>query len=265
MQPHKEFTPEEDNYIVKNYSKCGFREMSTHLSRHYSSVQQRITILIKQGKVDPRKRHYQPRWTDKEIDKLLECWGLKPDATVAAMLGRSVVGCLLKARRLGINRKFNVLTMREVMDIMGIGENHDKVRDWITSGKLKAVKSPYIQGPYRVWQIFPEDLESFLLAHPEAYDHRRISREEFLYWREVADRSPRLGLRVTHPRLYSKHEDYFILSHYWHMSTKEIAGHLGRPYKGVGSRIKRLRNQNHLGVTKGRGWKRPVQCVDAAA
>lgn len=255
MNPKKQFTPEEDAYIIKHYSKRGFRDIAAGLGRDYGSVQPRIAILVKRGQLDPRKRFYNPRWTEAEVRRLEQMWGLKSDQEVARILGRSVVSCILKARRRGFNRKVNVLTLRELMDIFGLGGNHDKVRKWMTSGNLKARKSPYVQGPYRVWQVFAEDLELFIKDYPSDYDRRRIDKERYPFWRTLADRAAVPVPPGKHPRLYTPAEDRFILSHYSHMCMAELGARLGRSVGSIDHRIKRLRDAQHLGLMKRGAWR----------
>ncbi|MBU6429761.1 MAG: hypothetical protein KGR26_12170, partial [Cyanobacteria bacterium REEB65] len=118
--PRRPFTAAEDAYLVSRYATESFGALAEMLDRSYGSVQQRVYHLIGQGRIDPHSRHYQPAWTEDEEERLADLWGKLSDKRIATLLGRTVCACRLKAKRLGINRKMNLWTAREVGRLFGV-------------------------------------------------------------------------------------------------------------------------------------------------
>ncbi len=95
-----DFTATEDAYIQAHYATATLTTIAAALGRDRAAVQHYTARLVRRGVLHPRDRYYQPRWTLEELDYLRTHWGLLPDAAVAAKLGRSVAGCIIKAKRL---------------------------------------------------------------------------------------------------------------------------------------------------------------------
>jgi hypothetical protein len=136
-----------------------------------------------QAKAKPR-RQWQP-WTQAEIDYLLTWWGVHPPKQVARYLGRSLAACRVKAYELGICLRTHMFSAREVSRLLG--EHREVVAYLIRVGKLHAQRAN-IKARYQLWRIEAEDLESFLGEHPDLYDYRRINREMYPFWRNLAER-----------------------------------------------------------------------------
>ncbi|MGD9890981.1 MAG: helix-turn-helix domain-containing protein [Dehalococcoidia bacterium] len=123
-------------------------------------------------------------WTAGDDETLATYWGVEPDATVAARLGRTVDACKIRAtRHLGLARKDAFYTSRQVAEILGI-DSH-RVVAWLRDGTLRGRQSAVSAGPTRMWAIDEPDLVRFLCAYPWLYDRTRIERGS--YWRRVAD------------------------------------------------------------------------------
>ncbi len=185
MTARRPFSPAKDAYIVANYSKKTLKDMALELDRHWGSVQQHIDLLIKAGKLSRRDRLYRPRWTEGDDEYLNESWGISSDKAVTKHLGRSINACNLRAdRTLGISRKTNIYSMRQVARIFGV-DDKTPLR-WAGRGWVKCKRAGYKTGPNRVWNFDHESIERFITTMSWAYDWRRMGEEG--YFTELARR-----------------------------------------------------------------------------
>lgn len=189
---------EHEDYLIANYSRLTLRAMAEQLGvNHWTSVQQQINRLIREGRLTRRDRHWHREWTAEEMDYLAESWGLLPDATVARRLGRTVAACKVRATRfLHLSRSQQFLTAQAVARLFGV-DVHVVIRRWIRDGLLRARRSAVnCGGNGRMWRIDDADLERFVRRYPWHYDRTRI--EWGTYWRNLANRvwarDPYLGV-----------------------------------------------------------------------
>ena len=141
-------------------------------------------------------------WTPEDDEILAAWWGVWPDAAVAARLGRTVNACKIRAtRRLGLARKDQFYTARQVAKILGVDDH--RVSRWIAEGVLCGHQSVVSAGSTRMWAIDEPALVAFLRAYPWRYDRTRI--EPGSYWRRIADaaydRDPLLSVPEAAARL----------------------------------------------------------------
>ena len=237
-------TPEEDAYIVKQYRRRSLRKIAKALGRNWHSVQSRCQRLIKLGLLDPHTRHVHRPWTSADDDLLREKWGLVTDAYLARKLKRTRYACIIRAKKLGINRKQWFFTQTEVARLFGVDDH--KVRAWIRDGHLVARGAPFKIGPHRCWMITAKDLETFFKFHHDKYDPTRINRDEFPYWRNLGDEwgDPNFARHLPQP--YSLEEDAFIIRNFATMAIRELADKLQRTESSVRKRIAILRRQGRL-------------------
>src|SRR4051812_23861260 len=178
------FTQEEDEYIIRHYSKQTHSDIGKALGRPRTAIQGRCVRLIVHKQIDARKRYYQPRWTKRETDVLQEKFGLVTDRYLARLLRRSVTGIRLKAKRLGLIKKLNLMTLRDVAKVFRVDDH--KVRKWIYDGKLIARGAGFYVGLNRAWRVDGDNLEDFIKNNPNDYDPERIDPDLYPYYRSLA-------------------------------------------------------------------------------
>jgi len=132
-----------------------------------------------------KTRTKEPYWTEKDVETLREDFGVIPDNRLCKKLGRTRVSIVLKAKRVKINRKMNIMTARSVAEICGIPDSHT-VMMWVRKELLKAKKSGTYCGGTRMWNIDDGSLARMLkdnpwLAYlpdmPDSYYKRLVERE----------------------------------------------------------------------------------------
>ena len=183
---YRPYTPEDDAIIIARYPVATLQAIAAEMGRRWTSVQQRVNLLIRQGRLTRRARFYAPPWTEADDEYLADNWGRVPDRTVARRLGRSINACKIRAtRHHKMARKDNFYTTRSVARIFGV-DDHLVVR-WGREGLLPMRKSPVGAGGHTTaWRIDEPDIARFIRRYPWRYDHRRI--EPGTYWRNLADR-----------------------------------------------------------------------------
>lgn len=96
----------------------------------------------------------------------------------AAGFIRSEAAIYARRSRLGLNREGRELMFDDAysaMDLAGVmGEDQHTVLAWIRCGKLKARRRDDLQG--QPWVITHQAARAFLLAYPNAWDHRRCDK-----------------------------------------------------------------------------------------
>lgn len=116
------------------------------------------------------------KWTPEQLEQLEQWYGDLRVETIARRLGRTVNAVHVQAQKLhlGRNRPSDVLSMNELMGILGV-ETHGIVRRWIREGWLPAVRRPMYGRQSRAeWWIRQADLERFLREHGHQVDRDRI-------------------------------------------------------------------------------------------
>lgn len=128
-----------------------------------------------------------------EVDYLESRFGLVSDAALSKKLGRSVVGIRLKAKRLGLRKRAQAFTGRDVAAIFGIDcSTVGKV--WVRRGLIASVR-PFRQGPYPIHMIAPAAVERFIAEHPEWIDVAKMPDSPY---RDQAARDPWISLAAAH-------------------------------------------------------------------
>jgi hypothetical protein len=242
------FTAAEDAYLVAHYATESLAAMADALKRPWGSVQQHIALLIRRGVLNPRQRHYQPGWTEAELAYLRAHWGLLPDATVAAKLGRTTTACALKAKRLGRNRKEHFLTAHDVARIFRV--DCKTVTRWVAQGWLPATKSPVRAGRNYCWRIDGVDLAAFITDHLDKYDRRRIDRETARYWWNLAQQAAAAAPGVALERTARANQDWtpadddFLEAYWGRLPDPQVTAALGRTVVACRKRA------YHLAITR---------------
>jgi tRNA(His) 5'-end guanylyltransferase len=121
---------------------------------------------------------YGRPWTEEEDEYLTEHWGLCRDETVARRLGRTVMACEIRAKRVAkVNRRMAFYTAKDVSELLGV--NINRVIAWIKAGTLTGRRSVVRRGWRPYWRVDYKSIERFVEEHPE------LCRVEKLpsYWR----------------------------------------------------------------------------------
>jgi hypothetical protein len=241
MREIRRFTAEEDDFIIAHNSDMTVVEVAAALSRRYAAVVDRRMNLAKQGRLNFADRSYSRPWTQDEEDFLKENWGLMKEATIQKKLGRSNYACLIRAKRLGITRKMNIYTAKDVAEIFQV--DGKTPTEWIDRGLLKAKHSHIRVGKNMMWQVDARAIERFILDHPEVYDRRRISH---LYWRRLAEQAATAHPDRAktppkkHDRDWTPDEDAYLQAQIGLATLSEIGKHLGRTAKACESRAGKM-------------------------
>lgn len=132
-------------------------------------------------------------WTRTDVQELERRFGLVSDAVLARRFGRTIVGIRLKAKRLGLRKRSQAFTGRDVAAIFGIDAGTvGKV--WVRRG-LIASRRPFRQGPHDVHLIDPRAVERFIVEHPEYVDVAKMPDSPY---RDLAARDPWISLVEAH-------------------------------------------------------------------
>lgn len=134
-------------------------------------------------------------WSRADVQELERRFGLVADEVLARRFGRTVVAVRLKAKRLGLRKRAQAFTGRDVAAIFGIDASTvGKV--WVRRGLLASVR-PFRQGPYDVHLIDPRAVERFIVEHPEYVDVDKMPDSPY---RDLAARDPWISLPEVHRR-----------------------------------------------------------------
>ena len=131
-----------------------------------------------------RPWHRPEHWSTQELAYLERWYGRKSDEHLARVLGRTVVGIGLRAKRAGILKRHAGLSAREVARIFGVDDSVvSKV--WIRRGLLAAKKAAFRQGPHRMWLVEDEAIERFITEHGQYVDPDKMPDSPY---RAIAER-----------------------------------------------------------------------------
>jgi hypothetical protein len=181
-----------------------FNSADYHLFDDYDGSSEKITVLVdsftqKWGRPEKIPRYAviqmakrlkkttvkEPYWTWGQMEYLNDNYGVIPDSKICKHLHRTRVSITLKAKRMHINRKINIMTSRSVAEICGIPDSHTVIM-WIRKGLLKGKKSPTHCGRTTMWNIDDSSLAKMLKNHPwlaylqgmpDSYYRRLVERE----------------------------------------------------------------------------------------
>lgn len=135
-------------------------------------------------------------WKAAEVDYLEQWYGRRTDESIARHLGRTVVGVRLKARRLGIRKRGQGMSGRDVAAIFGVDDGTvGKV--WVRRGLMAAGYGAFRQGPHRMLLIDGLAVERFIRDHPEWVDVDKMPDSPY---RDLAARDPWVSLPEAHRR-----------------------------------------------------------------
>lgn len=132
-------------------------------------------------------------WTRADVQELERRFGLVSDAVLARRFGRTVVGIRLKAKRLGLRKRSQAFTGRDVAQIFGIDAG-TVGKTWVRRGLIASVR-PFRQGPHDVHLIDPLAVERFIVEHPEHVDVEKMPDSPY---RDMAGRDPWISLVEVH-------------------------------------------------------------------
>lgn len=179
------FSPAEDAEIIEGF-KSGktLRAIAAPLGRQWTSVQQRVHILMCSGRLTWGKRSRRP-WTEEQDQELRGMWGWQSPAVVARRVGRTVNAVQVRAQRLGLTDAWKgAYSSRGAGLIFAVDAK--TVLIWMGHGWLKGRPSETGAGKHRRWRIEHEAIELFIRDYPMYYERRRITDS---YWRELADKA----------------------------------------------------------------------------
>lgn len=134
-------------------------------------------------------------WSQADVQELERRFGLVTDAVLARRFGRTIVGLRLKAKRLGLHKRSQAFTGRDVAQIFGI-DGGTIGKTWVRRG-LIASRRPFRQGPNEIHLIDPREVERFIVAHPELVDVDKMPDSPY---RDLAARDPWISLPEAHRR-----------------------------------------------------------------
>lgn len=108
------------------------------------------------------------QWTQKEIDYLIDKFGLKSIDKIAKYLGRTRDSVLIKSKKLGIHQ-YSCQGFYNAMQLSKkLGIDRNKIyKQWIPGG-LKTIN---YSTKRTLYMISPEALRAFFSQYPEAYDY----------------------------------------------------------------------------------------------
>ena len=167
MSPPKKYywTTEQDELLLRNYN---------HHPRVIDEIQRQLPNyprweIKRRARILGLARTAEPEWTAKEA-YLLEQWLPRYQLqTIANKLGRTVTAISLKARRLGIVKTKIGYPLEGAAG--GLGCDPHKIKAWIQSGKLRAIKRQTKHVP-DIWLIDPVDLRDFVKKNPNDVSFR---------------------------------------------------------------------------------------------
>jgi len=187
-QPSSEWVDAAIRRAYRTPSPC-LKQLSRELDRPVGWLKWRAGALGVRHLVE----RYNRRWTEVENDILKE--GVEAGYAASTLQQQlkmagfkrslSAVADQVRNLRLGWNRPW--YTASEIGQLLGIESK--SVAQWIAKGWLKATRGVGVSSPLRAddleerrlqYQITVPALRKFLLAHPRAWDHRRVRIEVLL-------------------------------------------------------------------------------------
>ncbi len=184
-------------------------------------------------------------WSEDDLQFLADNYGRIRLETIAKKLDRTTTAVKLRASRENIRTTDNFLTGSMVARILGA--DLSTVRRWIELGYLKAKKSKVVRrSKYFVWHIEAAALEEFLRDYNHLFDLRRISREDYLYWRNLAEAQTPKNQVPKCARAWSEEEDAFLLNNRKKLTYKELGVRLKRSKEAVHGRLVWLKKRGRL-------------------
>lgn len=149
--------PDEEEYLIRTYSTLTGQQQADELQRPYGIVIDRRSLLIRAGRIDPRRRKYMPLWSKDEDAQLLELLteGL-PLARIATRLHRTCCAVTCRCRKIGgvswLRRPKDGHQVRTIDEVAALFGSHEgQVHYWIDAGWLAARQNRKKRGSH--WLI----------------------------------------------------------------------------------------------------------------
>lgn len=108
MRNQRKWNDEEINYLKNNYNELSYEELSKHFNRSIESIKGKAYLL---GLL---KKEKQPRFTNKEINILIENQGMTIKEVAKLLPNRSKSSVDYKIRDLGLN--YNIRERKSIID-----------------------------------------------------------------------------------------------------------------------------------------------------
>lgn len=197
---------------------------------------------------EERSKEKQPRkskrFTAEEDDFLYEHFGFRNIKWMAKKLGRTEKGIFRRAERLGLNitNQTGMFSLSKMASI--IHKDHRKIKEWIDSGELKAIKNNHI------FLIDPLDFWRFAENNKEKINFMKIESNTLHpepLWVEGERRKQRKKKTVRTQEIWTDEEDNRIWKYYytWQLTHKEIGEHVNRSRRAVQKRLEILREKKY--------------------
>lgn len=177
--PKHRWTEEERDIIRREYAQT--HESKRRIAAKLSLMTgERITANGVAGQIQRMgiaKSTSRRPWTPEEDETLRELIHRFATITIAKRMKRSLNAVEVRAKRLGIKRRYRDgwYTKREVAEILGV--DHKKVRAWMDAGKIKASyhhgHKPQKNGS-GAWHFAEKDLASFIRCYPDELNGRNV-------------------------------------------------------------------------------------------
>ena len=130
------------------------------------------------------------RWSPREDLSLKRLHLFEPAGTIARRLGRSAKAVRRRIERLGLGQDRGAgHGLSTALLAARLGVSPDRVRRWLRLGLLDGARTAV------GWRVFPEDVETFLRRHRDAYDPSAIRDRG---WAAFVAALPRMSI----PRLW---------------------------------------------------------------
>ena len=181
------------------------------------------------------------KWTEKEINYLLEKWGSSSIEKIAKYLKRKETAVIVKARKLGLKTlyKGEYLTTPDIAAILGITQQ--TVWKWIKTNKFKISKKNILNR--KMYLITLENLIKWLKDNQDSWDASKVELYALGIEPKWLIEKRKIDAKKYKKRYkaWSKNEDFQLINMYkLGYRAKDIAKEINRSVPAVNHRIRRL-------------------------
>lgn len=181
------------------------------------------------------------KWTEKEINYLLEKWGSSSVEKIAKYLKRKETAVIAKARKLGLKTlyKGEYLTTPDIAAILGITQQ--TVWKWIKTNKFKISKKNILNR--KMYLITLENLVKWLKDNQDSWDASKVELYALGIEPKWLIEKRKIDAKKYKKRYksWSKNEDFQLINMYkLGYRAKDIAKEINRSVPAVNHRIRRL-------------------------
>ncbi|MDQ0149147.1 helix-turn-helix domain-containing protein [Eubacterium multiforme] len=181
------------------------------------------------------------KWTEKEINYLLEKWGSSGVEKIAKYLKRKETAVIAKARKLGLKTlyKGEYLTTPDIAAILGITQQ--TVWKWIKTNKFKISKKNILNR--KMYLITLENLVKWLKDNQDSWDASKVELYALGIEPKWLIEKRKIDAKKYKKRYksWSKNEDFQLINMYkLGYRAKDIAKEINRSVPAVNHRIRRL-------------------------